>query len=478
MQPVEAPTRSAGGFIVKSEAGYWVDTELGLTRLRRVRRMLLLGSVSLVILGLGWGLFFGARSDWVIVLVDVILVALGLAVARLLQWQRERLASLLLLLSLLFVVCAIAVVFDLPSAAVPRSMHHFLLPLGIASYLLLRSEPPWLRHGMPLACFAAFLFLASSNAGFVTPYALPDSLRAAGTWVNNLSALLALYLLLHIMQSDMAARNLLEADLLKGMPGKQFVLHYQPQVGPQDRILGAEALVRWMHPLRGMILPGEFVALIERSGLILPLGYWVLDAACEQLRAWGKDADCAGLNLAVNVSVHQFRQADFVQRVLAILERTGANPQRLKLELTESVLAVDTEDMIAKMLLLKEHGVAFSLDDFGTGYSSLSYLRRLPLDQLKIDQSFVSGALHDANDAAIIRTVVALGESLGMAVIAEGVETGAQHEFLLANGCRNFQGYLFGRPLPADEFQAMVTQRHGVATREVVRRISAFADLI
>ena len=443
----------------KTEAGYWVDAEIGLTRVRRVRRMLLLGSGCLVVLGLSWGLFFSSRGDWFIVVVDVALVAVGLAVAWLSRRGRERIASLLLLTSLLLVVCAIASVLDLPSASVPRSTHLYLLPLGIASLLLLGTEPPWLRHGMPLACFAAFLLLASSNSGLVTAYALPDSLRAGGTWLNNLSALVALYLLLRIMQSDMATRTLLETELRKGMPGNQFVLYYQAQVGPNDRILGAEALVRWMHPLRGMVLPGEFVNLVERSGLILPLGYWVLETACNQLHQWNVQPDTALLNLAVNVSAHQFRQPDFVARVLAILARSGANPQRLKLELTESVLVHDVEDMIAKMGLLKQHGVGISLDDFGTGYSSLSYLRRLPLDQVKIDQSFVSAALHDDHDAAIIRTVVALGESLGVAVIAEGVETALQRDFLLANGCRHFQGYLFGRPLPADAFGVEVLRR-------------------
>ncbi len=442
-----------------ADSGYWAEADLGATPLRRVRVMLLLGSAALLVLGVSWGLHFAVRADWTNLLVDLLQVLLGLLIIRLSGRGQERLASFLMLASLFVVICTVCLVMDLPSAAVARSTHHFLLPLGIGAYLLLRTEAAWLRHGVPLACFAAFLVLASSNIGFVTSYVLHDSVRATGTWVNNFASLAALYLLLYIMQSDMATRTRLESELVEGIASNQFALHFQPQVDRHAQIQGAEALIRWMHPVRGLTMPGQFMQVMERSGLIVPLGYWILETACEQLRRWAAQPATAGLNLAVNVSARQFGQGDFVPRVLGIVERSGIQPQRLKLELTESVVAKDVEDMIAKMALLKARGVGFSLDDFGTGYSSLSYLRRLPLDQLKIDQSFVSQALHDAHDAAIIRTVVALGESLGMAVIAEGVETQEQRAFLLANGCHNFQGYLFGRPMPVEDFEAMVLHR-------------------
>jgi len=202
-----------------------------------------------------------------------------------------------------------------------------------------------------------------------------------------------------------------------------------------------------------MVAPLEFISLAEDTGLILPLGRWVLETACRQLALWGKQSESAHLTMAVNVSARQFHHRDFVDQVLEILAQTSANPQHLKLELTESLLLDDVEDVIAKMTVLKEHGVTFALDDFGTGYSSLSYLKRLPLDQLKIDQSFVRDILTDSNDASIARTIVALAQSLGLSVIAEGVETEAQRDFLAESGCHAYQGYFFGRPLPIESFK-------------------------
>jgi EAL domain-containing protein (putative c-di-GMP-specific phosphodiesterase class I) len=242
---------------------------------------------------------------------------------------------------------------------------------------------------------------------------------------------------------------------------QQLLLHYQPQVDSSDRVTGAEALVRWQHPLRGLVPPSEFIALAEQTSLILPLGQWVLETACVQLAAWASQPARAQLTVAVNVSALQFHQGDFVAQVMAALARSGANPQRLKLELTESLLVHDVEGIIAKMSALQAQGVGFSLDDFGTGYSSLSVLKRLPLDQLKIDQSFVRNILADPNDAAIARMVIALANSLELAVIAEGVETEAQRDCLAAMGCPTYQGYLFARPLPVQEFEALVLSTAG-----------------
>ncbi|MBK9443742.1 MAG: EAL domain-containing protein [Comamonadaceae bacterium] len=256
------------------------------------------------------------------------------------------------------------------------------------------------------------------------------------------------------MQAEVSAHAALEADLREAVQQQQFLLHYQPQVVGAGRITGVEALVRWQHPQRGMVSPAEFIPLAEESGLILPIGQWVLETACAQLTAWAQQPELAHLTVAVNVSARQFKQEDFVDSVLATLARTQANPKRLKLELTESMLIDDVEAIIAKMGLLKAHGVAFSLDDFGTGYSSLAYLKRLPLDQLKIDQGFVRNIVTDPNDAVIARMVVLLAESMGLSVIAEGVELQAQADFLAHQGCHAYQGYLFSRPLPLAALEA------------------------
>ena len=250
------------------------------------------------------------------------------------------------------------------------------------------------------------------------------------------------------MQTVVAARVAMEADLRKSLEEGHFVLHYQPQVDHLGRVFGAEALVRWQHPLRGMVSPAEFIPLAEETGLIIPLGLWVLETACAQLSAWAKKPEFAHLTLAVNVSARQFRQADFVDQLLAVLENSEADPRRLKLELTESMLLKDVEEIITRMTLLRSRGVGFSLDDFGTGYSSLAYLKRLPFDQLKIDRSFVRDVLTDPNDAVIARTIVSLAHSLGLNVIAEGVETKEQRTFLAAHNCHAYQGYLFGKPEP------------------------------
>ncbi len=259
------------------------------------------------------------------------------------------------------------------------------------------------------------------------------------------------------MQAAVDARAAMESDLRDAIGQSQFVLHYQAVVDRTGRVSGAEALVRWRHPTRGQISPGEFIPLAESAGLIVPLGQWVLDRACAQLATWGASANTRHLTLAVNVSAHQFKVPDFVGQVFTALDHHGADPERLKLELTESLLAESVEDVVEKMAALRARGVAFSLDDFGTGYSSLSYLKRLPLAHLKIDQSFVRDLLVDPNDEAIARTIVALGASLGLAVIAEGVETDGQLALLLAMGCEAFQGYLFARPVPISEFEALVS---------------------
>ena len=256
------------------------------------------------------------------------------------------------------------------------------------------------------------------------------------------------------LETAVKARASLEDDLRHAIEQQQFLLHYQPQFSGRATMTGVEVLVRWKHPQRGMVSPADFIPLAEETGLILPLGQWVLDTACRQLAAWAHHPALSRLTIAVNVSARQFRQDDFVHQVDTTLKSSGARPHLLKLELTESMLIDNIQDIIDKMTLLRTQGVGFSLDDFGTGYSSLSYLKRLPLDQLKIDQSFVRDVLEDQNDAAIARTIIALAESLGLGVIAEGVETEAQLEFLATSGCQSYQGYLLGRPMPLDQFEA------------------------
>ena len=258
------------------------------------------------------------------------------------------------------------------------------------------------------------------------------------------------------MQRAVSARIKLETELRQSLEHKDFFLHYQPQVNNQRQVTGAEALLRWHHPRRGLVRPTEFIGLAEETGLILPLGQLVLERACHQLAAWSERTETAALTIAVNVSARQFRHPDFLSSIEQVIAHSGANPCNLKLELTESILLENTEDTIDKMTSLQARGVHFSLDDFGTGYSSLSYLKRLPVDQLKIDQSFIKDLAENNSDVAIARTIVTLAHSLGLTVIAEGVETEAQHQLLLQEGCEAFQGYLFSGSIPVEQLEQLI----------------------
>ncbi len=258
------------------------------------------------------------------------------------------------------------------------------------------------------------------------------------------------------MQSLAISNAALTSDMRRGLREGEFELFYQPQVGRDGRMFGVEALLRWQHPERGMVTPDHFIPQAEESGLIMPLGEWVLQTACEQLAAWGKRPETEKLSIAINVSMRQFRHPEFVEQVLAVIAQTGIRAHRLKLELTESLLATGLEITIAKMGMLKDAGVTLSIDDFGIGYSALSYLKYLPLDQLKIDRSFVKDVLTDPNDAAIARTIIGLAQSLGLGVVAEGVETEEQRAFLAKHGCDCYQGWLFCKALPIEKLEAFM----------------------
>lgn len=262
-----------------------------------------------------------------------------------------------------------------------------------------------------------------------------------------------------VMQEVITNRAVLERELHKAFDNDQFQLHYQLQVNNLGQALGAEALIRWMHPERGMVLPFHFISLAEEIGLILPIGKWVIETACAQLKIWQQSTFTKDIVLSINVSAKQFRQPDFIEQIQDAVNRHSINPSLLKLELTESLLLEDVEEIITTMTTLRDIGVQFSLDDFGTGYSSLMYLKRLPLNQLKIDQSFVRDLITDVSDQAIVHTIIAMAKSLSLDIIAEGVETEEQLQFLLNKGCTCYQGYLFSRPLPIMQFEELLKMR-------------------
>jgi EAL domain-containing protein (putative c-di-GMP-specific phosphodiesterase class I) len=259
------------------------------------------------------------------------------------------------------------------------------------------------------------------------------------------------------MQASVEERSAMESNLRIAIPEQQFLLHYQIQVNNKREPIGAEALIRWRHPQHGMVSPAIFIPFAEGSPLIIEIGYWVLNAACQQIATWSQNERTRNLVLAVNISAQQFKQSAFVDEVSIMIHKYGIDPSRLKLELTESVAAHDIESIVTKMNTLRnEIGVTLSLDDFGTGYSSLSYLKRLPLDQIKIDQSFVRDITTDESDAVMIKTIIGMAHNFGLNVIAEGVENEEQLAFLIQNGCMAYQGYLFSKPLSIEEFENLI----------------------
>ena len=269
------------------------------------------------------------------------------------------------------------------------------------------------------------------------------------------------------MQSTLEARTTLESDLRRALTERQFRLHYQIQIDNNSHIFGAEALVRWIHPQHGMVPPSQFIPIAEESKLILDIGHWVLETACRQIALWADDEQKCNLALAVNVSARQFKLKDFVDRVAAVIREHRIDPSRLKLELTESMILDDVADIVTKMHALRALGVKLSMDDFGTGYSSLSYLKRLPLDQLKIDRSFINDIATDPSDAIMVRTIIDMAHNFRLNVIAEGVETEAQLSFLKQHGCMAYQGYLFSKPVPIEEFDTLLKKKWDVLHENV-----------
>jgi EAL domain-containing protein (putative c-di-GMP-specific phosphodiesterase class I) len=264
------------------------------------------------------------------------------------------------------------------------------------------------------------------------------------------------------MQDVLDQRGLLESSLRVALELNEISLHYQLQVDSSGHAIGVEALLRWTNPQLGFVPPVNFIPVAEESGLILPIGMWVLETACKQLSAWQSSPQFSHLSIAVNVSAIQFREPGFVSIIQDVLQRSGIKPEKLKLELTESLVIDNIDDSVRKMNEIKALGVKFSMDDFGTGYSSLSYLSRLPFDQLKIDQSFVRTITTDQHNAAIVQTIISMAQSLGMDVIAEGVETEDQREFLDLRGCPAYQGYLYAKPTPIAELEALVVRLNTV----------------
>ncbi len=432
---------------------------LGAKHLRRVALLLTVSGWLTAVMTMGWTLGLWHLVGWQAALIPFPGVPAGLLAVWFASRGHPYIGGAIQCGALCTVVCLTCLFLDQTTAQMPRTTHLFLVPLATGMYMGMRgSVAAPVRHALVGCVFLTFVVLACTSFGAQPDHNLPDALRIVGGKINTVAAAVAMYVAMHIMQADVEARNAYEADLREAVRTGQLMLHYQPQVDQDGRVQGAEALLRWHHPRRGMISPGEFIPLAEKSGLIVPMGEWVIDTACAHLAQLARHPGTAHLTISVNISVHQIRQPNFVVRAMAAIERHGVDPRQLKMELTESVFARDMDDLINKMKVLKQYGVSFSLDDFGTGYSSLAYLKRLPLEQLKIDQAFVRDLLTQPRDLAIAKTIIELGNTMNMSVMAEGVETREQRQILESMGCRQFQGYLFGKPMPLGALIELTTQ--------------------
>lgn len=412
---------------------------------------------NLVIIAISAGLlvFYIAIKSWGIASIELALLIVGL----LSTWyctQKNFKAVTYISIPLFFIViCFKCLFFDVPNATVPRAVHNYLLPLAVYAFILTQDKSRYLKYVMPVSILLTYLVLGCTKLGFNSSI-LDNETRLIMVWIHNTVAVSVLCISVFIVRSEHNIRVALELELSKAILKRELEVYFQPQVDATGTTIGAEALVRWEHPIFGTIMPDTFIATAEQTDLILHLGRQVLEAACNQLASWAKDANTAHLTLSVNLSVKQFQDPALVQNIAVLLEDTEINPQKLKLEVTESVFVNDLEVVSKKMTQLKALGIKFSLDDFGTGYSSLTYLRYLPLSELKIDKSFIKDVLSNTRDAAIAKMIISLAKELNVAVIAEGVETAAQRIFLIEHGCLNFQGYLYSRPLPAARFNEFV----------------------
>ncbi|WP_370677764.1 putative bifunctional diguanylate cyclase/phosphodiesterase [Pleomorphomonas sp. PLEO] len=354
---------------------------------------------------------------------------------------------------------AVLCLFDTPFAGTSRSVHVYFIPLAVGIFFISQDRGMVRRCLIPILCIAAYILFGSTDIGITDPNILPPpELRLYGVWANHIAAMACLVGMFAVMQIDLTSRKALERDLHRALAQGAFFLQYQPQVEQSGHVVGVEALLRWTHPTRGAISPDDFIPLAEETGLIFPISDWVLREACAQQARWAEDPLTQHLTVSINISCEQFRRADFVQSIETTIRASAADPKKLKLELTESIFVDDADQAAAKMTELLHLGFSWALDDFGTGFSSLSVLKKLPLDQLKIDKSFVRDISHSAKGQAIVKAIISLSAELGITTIAEGTETREQIDWLQANGCTVYQGFYFSPSLNAQNIRQFITE--------------------
>ena len=427
-----------------------------LFRLRR-ERLLRIGSNAMLGLSSFWAAVYLVWLDQPVrALYNVPGILLALLIGAALKAGWPRVASLIFIVTAMLAVAMVSLFIDVPTLGVPRSVPLYLMPLAAITHFLFQHEH-W-RWRAPFLAVQLLLFagLAVNPDTYGQPNLLPDSQRFPAALGTALCAFALLWWVMHVVVSEARQRSKLELDFARALVEGEVSFHLQAQYDAQGRATGAEALMRWIHPLRGFISPAEFIPMAERTGLIVPASEHLLREACKLLGRWRNDPALSHLAISVNISVVQLFEEGQPVRLLDRVPEMRGTRGRLKVELTESVFAQDVGQVRTLLEEFRSAGIRVSLDDFGTGFSSLAYLRKLPLDQLKVDQSFVRDLPDDPDALKIARTIVNLGRDLNLEVVAEGVETEAQRSTLLAMGCHLFQGYLLARPMPVDAFEAHV----------------------
>jgi EAL domain-containing protein (putative c-di-GMP-specific phosphodiesterase class I) len=432
----------------------------------RQRRVLLVIAWVMVAMSLGWAVYCLNIGNRQILYFNIPAVGAGLIALALIHRQKLATASLWTLPLLILILLAQALLIDIPQNGISRTVHLYLVPLMLLTRITLRDQKTWVQNSVMGLCALLFALLASNPIVEPGNFQLPDSVRSMGVWVNSFVASGVTLLAIGLLLDEASPTTALEKALRYAVDKQQFKLLYQPQVDRQGQVVGAEALVRWEHPALGLVSPAEFIPLAERTGLIIPLGQWVLSQACRQLLALTRQPELSHLDISVNVSFFQMLEDNYVPSVLRTLSSTGASAIRLRLELTESMGSADLSALADRMAELRSQGVRISLDDFGTGYSTMASLKHLPLDELKIDQSFVRDFAPEQDNNYILRAIISLGHQLKLDLVAEGVETQEQWQFLRNQGCQRFQGYLFAPALEATALEAFVLGQRAISVSE------------
>lgn len=405
-----------------------------------------------IIFCLFWTIYFAFAQMWLIVYMDIFFTLISIFSLCLIYINRISAGILLSQVVLLVFPVIFCLFFDVATNDRPQVAQLFLPAGAILGYLNYRRNPSYLQFILILLSIGCFIFFSGTSFNLESAIPLSEDIRDHGGWIATCVATLMICISIYTMQLEIQTENSMVQDLRLALAKEQFELFYQPQIDSSERLIGAEALLRWRHPVLGYVPTPDFIPAAENYGLMPEIGEWVLTQGCKVLQDWSKKAETKDLTLSINISADHFMQPTFEQTLIDLVLQYGINPSRLILEITENIALNNCASMIEKMHFLSKNGIQLSLDDFGTGYSSLSYLQKMPIKQIKIDRSFVQAALEDKRSNKLVTGIIKIGLDLNLRVLVEGIETTEQFNTFKNNGCTEFQGYLWGCPKSLNDF--------------------------